>query len=176
MKHNPSNLFLFASLVCFSWVAFLLWLRFTPTTLSFASLPNTQRPATNSQPTLLTIPSLEITLPVTPGNVTGNRWPVSYTGLIYVDSTPTPGSVGNSVIYGHNWASLLGPLKHATQGLEIHVTSGDGSTRTFIVDTIQTVSPDQTSLLNQTADARLTLYTCTGFLDTRRLVLSARAI
>ncbi|MGB2731849.1 MAG: sortase, partial [Microgenomates group bacterium] len=49
----------------------------------------------------------------------------------------------------------------------------NGMKRTFIVQVTANVSPDQTNVLKQSHDKRLTLYTCSGFLDTQRFVVVA---
>jgi len=48
-----------------------------------------------------------------------------------------------------------------------------GEEETFIVKESYSVTPDQSHILTQTADVRLTLYTCDGFLDLKRFVVIA---
>lgn len=126
-------------------------------------------------PVRLVISRLGIDLPVEEAVIVNNLWPVSGRAALHLDASPIPGDVGNSVIYGHNWASLLGPLKSARVGDQIEVTLGDAATRLFRVEYLAVVTPDQTHILDQTSDRRLTIYTCVGFLDGKRLVIVALA-
>lgn len=52
----------------------------------------------------------------------------------------------------------------------------DGTTRTFTIDQTAVISPTQASVVNPTLDTRLTIYTCTGFLDTKRFVVVAKPV
>ncbi|MEK9200755.1 MAG: sortase [Patescibacteria group bacterium] len=121
----------------------------------------------------LKIPALDLDLPVSEGEVKDNRWPTSTKSLIHVSTTKLPGTPGNSIIYGHNWKSQLGDLDKVKVGDTISVTLTDGSVKDFSVSQIVEVSPDQSDLLQDTIDTRLTLYTCSGFLDSKRLVVVA---
>lgn len=122
----------------------------------------------------LKIPSLGIDLPVSEGEMKDNRWPTSTKNLIHVSTTKLPGTPGNSIIYGHNWESQLGDLDQIKVGDEIVVTLSDNSKKIFQVSEIAEVSPNQSDLLKDSIDTRLTLYTCSGFLDSKRLVVVAQ--
>ena len=97
-----------------------------------------------------------------------------FSGLSYLSSSPIPGEWGNSILYGHNWPNLFGPLKKIQKGDPVEVELSSGQTRTFEVVMTDTVTPNQTHILSKTDDVRLTLYTCTGFLDRNRFVVTAR--
>lgn len=141
--------------------------------------PATASPVVETLPgpihaTSLKISSLGIDLPVTEGEMKDNRWPTSTKNLIHVSTTKLPGSPGNSVIYGHNWESQLGDLDQIKVGDTIEVVLSDGSKKIFQVSQIAEVSPNQSDLLKDSIDTRLTLYTCSGFLDSKRLVVVAQ--
>lgn len=176
LKTRLSRSFLFAALICFSVTSFLVWQRYTPVTLTFSNFPNPNNSyqVDNAQIfSTLKISDLNIQLPVTSKEVSKGNWPVSSSSLIHVASTPKPGDSGNSVIYGHNWSNMLGSLTKATIGQKIEVYDDQGQKTDFIITDIQTVKPTQTELLDQTSYSVITLYTCTGFLDTQRLVIRA---
>ena len=80
---------------------------------------------------------------------------------------------GNSILYGHNWNSLLGDLENAKPGYTVEIIYKNSVKRYFRISYIAIVNPNQIHVLNQTNDARLTIYTCTGFLDQKRLVVTA---
>jgi sortase (surface protein transpeptidase) len=55
----------------------------------------------------------------------------------------------------------------------IQIKLSNGEHRNFKVIYTYTVTSDQTHILGQTEDARITIYTCTGFLDFKRFVVVA---
>lgn len=153
---------------------YLTWQRYTPTRLAFDTMVfSTNASAGQVAPTSLDIPSLSLTLPVASEELQGNKWPLSDRGVVYVANTPLPGEIGNSIIYGHNWPNILGKLPKIRPGWTIEVGFSDGSRRRFIVEYTQEVTPDQTHVLAPTGDKRITLYTCSGFLDRKRFVTVA---
>lgn len=85
-----------------------------------------------------------------------------------------PGEPGNSILYGHNWTSLFGNLPKTKPGERVDIGFSDGSMQQFIVEYTSIVSPDEIEIIEQTEDTRITLYTCTGFLDSKRFVVVAK--
>jgi len=124
-------------------------------------------------PTVIRIPSLHKVLPIIPATVQDNKWETTDRGVSYLVSSRIPGEVGNSILYGHNWESLLGDLPTIKTGTDIEIEFNDGTKRTFIVQTSAHVSPDQTDILKQSHDKRITLYTCSGWFDSQRFVVVA---
>lgn len=176
MKTPVSSLFLIFGCVCFIVSGYLIWLRFSPTNLSF----NTDTFATKSihtigspTPVILGIADLGIKVPIVPELMENGKWVATTKGASYLVNTPIPGESGNSILYGHNWSNLLGRLPLAKPGQEITIQFDDGTVKTFVIAFTTIVTPAQTHILNQTKDARLTLYTCTGFLDSKRFVVTA---
>lgn len=128
------------------------------------------------RPIRLFIPKLEKSLAIEEGEVVNNRWSISQTGVSFYKDSAVPGSVGNSVIYGHNLKNVLGDLQKLTNEDKIYVILSDGSFAKYEVFEKKTIKPDQVEILNQTQDSRLTIYTCSGFLDTARYVVVAREL
>lgn len=128
------------------------------------------------KPQTLYIPKLSRVLGVSDGEVVGDRWTISQTGVSYLKTTPTPGTKGNSVLYGHNLQNILGDLYLLQKGDSIYVVSGDGNFVKYQVFETKEVTPESVEILNATKDNRLTLYTCSGFLDTARYVVVAKQI
>jgi len=100
-------------------------------------------------------------------------WPTSTSGAEYLTSSPLPGSMGNSIIYAHDWVSLFGPLRSAKVGQKVVVTYPDKTKKTFVIAYTTIVPSNQASILASSTDKRITLYTCTGFLDSQRFVAVA---
>lgn len=148
---------------------YLYWERHTERPLVFAQT----EPSTTVLPVRLLLPTLGIELPIHPAMIEDGKWDITREGVSYLLTSPLPGTQGNAVIYGHNWTGLLGPLKNIKSGDEIIVEDSKGTKYTYIVHFISTVTPDQSHIYSNTSDYRLTLYTCTGFLDSKRLVVTA---
>ncbi len=130
-------------------------------------------PNIKEQPTRLTISSLDINLSIYPALIHDKKWDITKDGVSYLSTSPLPGDHGNSVLYGHNWPTLLGSLKHIQPGDIIEIQNNHGETFSYIVYFVSVVTPDETHIYQNTDDYRLTLYTCTGLLDSKRLVVTA---
>jgi LPXTG-site transpeptidase (sortase) family protein len=156
--------------------SFLLWQRNDPGRLSFRlteRLAAASIPSDANVPVSIAIPSLNISLPVYPATIENGKWQDTKNGVSYLTSSSVPGTGGNSILYGHNWPALLGNLTKIKPGDKIFVTVFEQGTQVYTVNYITVVTPDQTHILDTTSDSRLTLYTCTGFLDSKRFVVTA---
>lgn len=118
------------------------------------------------------IPSAGIELPAYRAVITGTTWQTSKRGISYLSTSPLPGEKGNSVLYGHNWPNLLNKLHGVKPGDAIFITAKNKTTQ-FMVRFVAVVGPRESSVYAPSGDTRLTIYTCTGFLDRKRLVITA---
>lgn len=125
-----------------------------------------------AQPTGIVI-GKTIRLPVTLGGYINGTWLVSSTHASYIGQSALPGTPGNIIIYAHNKPNLFGPLQKLKGSEEITLTTRDGITHRYRVTNISVVKTQDTRLLQPTRTETLTLYTCTGFLDSKRLVVRA---
>lgn len=177
MRQFLARIFLFTGLLCLVLLSMLVYQRYRPNPLAFQGAVFTRELSATFKdfPLTLEVPEAAISLPVFPATVTGTTWQTTERGVSYLKSTPLPGQKGNAVLYGHNWPNLLGPLHTVKVGDRIHVTYPDRRTVDFIVTHITVVTSEQIKILDNSDDIRLTLYTCTGFLDSKRLVITAIA-
>lgn len=129
-----------------------------------------------TKPAKIYIPKLERVLYVSDGYLDNNRWTVSETGVSYYSNSARPGEIGNSVIYGHNRRDILGGLWRVQDGDTIYVIMDSGDFVKYQVFEKKEIQPTQVEILNQTADSRLTVYTCSGFLDQTRFVVVAKQL
>ncbi|HZE86802.1 MAG TPA: sortase [Methylomirabilota bacterium] len=154
------------------------WLTNNPNRLEFTnySAPKTKTVTTTkgaSLPERISILDLKISLPVYPAQIRDNKWDTITDGASYLSSSPIPGTVGNSIMYAHDWASLFGNLVYAKPGQKVDVSYADGSHKTFVIEYTSKVNPSESSILAPSKDKRMTLYTCTGFMDSQRFVVVA---
>lgn len=171
-----AKLFIGIGLICYALGIYYIWLQNDPNRLAFTNYHYEQHAKSNKKelPVKISIKSLKINLPLLPAKLHGTTWDVTGDGASYLTSSPLPGEKGNSIIYAHNWASLFGNLVNAKKGDEITIEFADKSTKKFTVASTTTVSPEDNEILKQTDDKRMTLYTCTGFLDSKRFVVVAQ--
>ena len=161
-------------LACYVLGVFLIWERNNPNRLAFKNYAgNFKNAKVLNPPTRIIIRDLGIDLPIYPAKLINNEWQTTTDGASYLVSSPIPGDIGNSIIYAHDWVSLFGPLLNARRGERVEIEYADKTRKTFVIGQTSVVSYNQTSVLAPTKDRRITLYTCTGFLDSQRMVAVA---
>lgn len=166
----------FVSIFCLFYSCILLWQRYNPWRLSFQSFPpdySSLQQQSNIKPIRITIPSVKIDTAISPAVITNRTWETSTEGASWLLSSPIPGNRGNSIIYGHNWFTILGKLVQVKPGDTIKIEYSDQSSKQFTVQSTAIVPPNQINILAPTTDTRITMYTCTGFLDRYRFVATA---
>jgi LPXTG-site transpeptidase (sortase) family protein len=156
---------------------YLLWDRNNPNRLAFTNYQYSdseqKQIKENNLPTQVVIPDIAVDVEVIPAMLQGNNWQITDKGASYLTSTPIPGETGNSVMYAHNWGGLFQNLYKIKPGNKVTVTYADKTTKTFSVAYTLEVSPGDISVLSKSTDKRLTLYTCSGLLDSKRFVAVA---
>lgn len=125
-------------------------------------------------PTDIKISSLGLNLSVTLGKINNSNWDISETGATYLAGSGVIGDKGNAVIYGHNENNLMGPIRWVKPGTVIEVKNAQGESFRYEVTETTIVNPDQIEVLKQSSDSRITLYTCTGYMDQQRFVVVAK--
>ncbi|HVZ12487.1 MAG TPA: sortase [Patescibacteria group bacterium] len=167
---------LFIGILLIAFGSFLMVQRYSPQNLSFENVLETPSVSTGTLPRQIVIKKVKINLPIYPAQIQNNSWQATTSGVSYLISSPIPGMLGNSVLYGHNWTSLLGPLTGVKPGDLVDITYTNGAKKTFKIVYTTVVAPSNTSILDSTGDARITIYTCTGFLDTQRFVAVGKPV
>jgi LPXTG-site transpeptidase (sortase) family protein len=70
----------------------------------------------------------------------------------------------------------LGNLKMARVGMKFEIEKTPSDTKIYRIDKIFEVDPDKFDFINELNEDELVIYTCTGFLDTKRLVVVGKLI
>jgi sortase A len=141
--------------------------------LSFSSAPPAAITHTTDLPVEIIIPSLNIDLPIEPGTITKGIWQISSDSATFLLSSALPGTKGNTVIYGHNLKRIFGKLPYIDFGQKITIKTQDGNMYQYKVTDKFLVNPDRVDLVSPTNFEELTIYTCTGFMDSKREVIKA---
>jgi LPXTG-site transpeptidase (sortase) family protein len=175
-KHLASRLYiLIASVGILLIIAGISYIFYSRYVLSFSADPY---PSENifrktGLPVKLEIPAIGITLPVFEAQIKNGIWQTSDTGATHLLVSAVPGQKGNIIIYGHNKQSIFGHLADIPAGSLIMVTSDSGQKYYYKIKEVITVSPNNLDPVKPTLYEVLTVYTCTGFLDSKRLVIRA---
>lgn len=174
MRNTASLPFFVLGILCITFGFYLVYLRYSPKSLAFENTTLNTQSSHATLPYIIKIPSISVALPIVPSKIENNKWETTSHGVSFLTQSSKPGNPGNSVYYGHNWGSILGDLTKVKTGDTIEITMSTGKTHTYEVEYTATVDPTQTSVVSDTGDTRLTIYTCTGFLDTKRFVVVAK--
>ena len=126
-------------------------------------------------PVRILIPDVGIDLPVKDAKVVNGYWEVFPSGAGWGEGSGYPGEKGNQVIFAHARVGMFLPLKNVKDGEDVFVFTSDKWYR-YKIDNIQDVLPTQTEVIAPTRDETLTLYTCTGFADSKRLIVTAKRV
>ncbi|OGG04410.1 hypothetical protein A2Z33_05420 [Candidatus Gottesmanbacteria bacterium RBG_16_52_11] len=127
-------------------------------------------------PVRIDIRRLNISLPVSGTDIVGGRWEIAEGGASHLIKSASPGDGGNVVIYAHNTRDRFGSLPKAASGDLVTVSTGDGNRHFYRIISSRIVSPDDISVVLPASTERLTLYTCTGFADSKRFVVKAEPV
>lgn len=145
-------------------------------TLSFDQEPTPQVEANTRKPlpVKIKIEKAEIDLPVESASIHEGVWQVSDSSANFLDKSARPNEGGNIVIYGHNKKLIFGNLigKDLIGGY-IKITTEDQKEHLYQIEEVKTVSPSEIEVVSKTDYEVLTVYTCTGFLDSKRLIIKA---
>lgn len=174
MKHFISTFLIIFGVIILIFGFYLTHLRYSPKTLAFEGASSLSQASHATLPRMIKINSINIVLPVVASKITNNLWETTPDGVSFLTTSAKPGSKGNSVFYGHNWGSILGNLHKTKPGDKIEIVMDNGKKYEYDVEYTAVVEPTQTSVINDVGDERLTIYTCTGFLDTKRFVVVAK--
>ncbi len=125
------------------------------------------------KPVRLVMPRLAIDLSVIEAPVANGFWELSETSASHGQGSANPGEKGNTVIFAHARPALFGPIRDAKKDDAIYVFTKERWFKYRIVET-KLVNPDQLEVIAPTGDETLTLFTCSGFLDSKRYIAIAK--
>lgn len=152
----------------------LFYLAYRATILSFKTSPVTQVTLASRKelPDNINIQDLNINLPVEMSSIVNGIWEIKKQSANFLDTSARPGEGGNIVIYGHNTNQVFKQLVKIQPAALITLTTQSG-TYTYQVKERSIVNPSQIEVVMPTNYEVLTVYTCTGFLDSQRFVVRA---
>ncbi len=129
-----------------------------------------------TQPPLrIIVPSRKVNLSVVEAQVVSGYWELSETTASHGVGSANPGEIGNTVIFAHARNELFGPLRTIKKDEDIYVLTKDRWFRYTVIET-KLVDPSQIEHIKSADTEQLTLFTCSGFLDTKRLIVHAKPL
>ena len=124
-------------------------------------------------PNRIIIPNVNIDLEVQKSDIVNGFWEVPEISAGWGEGSGVPGKIGNQVIFAHAREGLFLPIRDVSIQDEIYVLTKDHWYAYKVVE-IKEVTPDETQVIEPTDDQTLTLYTCSGFRDEKRLIVIAK--
>ena len=176
LRERNQALILFISGLIFI-VIFSVWRVYRSRILSFDTQA-TEVAAKNegTRPTHLKIPRLGVDLKVSEAAIIEGVWQISPDSASHLNVSSGLGGRGNTVIYGHNKTNILGPIRWMNIGDVVELASEDGKTYTYSVEkTVEVESNNLEYILPKDYEV-LTMYTCTGFFDSKRFIVVAKRV
>ncbi len=132
-----------------------------------------QSSAEDQIPTRIIIPSVSIDLPITIAPLKNGYWIPSETTASFGEGSSLPTGNSNTVIFAHAREGLFLPLRNVKEQDTVYVMTAN-SYVSYTIETITEVKPTDVYTVKPTDDKRLTLFTCSGFLDQKRLLVVAK--
>lgn len=127
-------------------------------------------PTPKTPPAAISIPAISLNLPIAKAAIVNNQW-ILYDDRVSWLATSQIAGQGNVILYAHNRDKLFGSLKNLEIGQEITLQQ-DGKNYAYQVIQKRKVTPhDVDAILSN--NNQLTLYTCDGSFDQKRLIVIA---
>lgn len=157
-------------------IASILYSRiYRASVLSFEYVPvaAAQTPEDSVGISRVVVSSVGISVPVVMGYIQDDTWSIPKEAAAHLNTSALPGAKGNTVLYGHDTKEVFAKLESVGIGDQVRVELEGGGVAVYVVTEIQEVSPTDISWVLPTESEVLTLFTCTGLFDQRRLVIRA---
>jgi len=124
-------------------------------------------------PHAIKIPSVGTDLVIDAGKIVNNNWTLFDDKVSWLATSQVPGR-GNVILYAHNMEHLFGPLKNINIE-DIIYLDHENNRYSYEVMSFRTVTPEDVGAVLSNDD-QLTLYTCDGSFDQKRLVVYAKPV
>ncbi len=128
---------------------------------------------TREVPIRILVPKYKVDLPIIEAKVVNGLWELSETTASHGVGSANPGDKGNIVVFAHARDDLFGPIRYIQKDDEIYLLTKD-KWHKYKVEETKLVDPSEVKVIAPTKKETLTLYTCSGFLDSKRLIVVAK--
>lgn len=134
--------------------------------------PEFKRVSSDSNVVRILIPGKNIDLVVRHAKIIKGYWETSENTASHGQGSSNPGERGNVVVFAHARAGLFYNLKDVKRDDAIYIFTKNRWYR-YKVNEIKTVYPNDIETVGPTDKEILTLFTCSGFFDEKRLIVKA---
>lgn len=110
---------------------------------------------------------------ILPQTYTNGEWSIPATAAAHLVTSAYPYEPNNIIVYGHNTWTVFAKLKQVTKNEVIKITLANGTIRDYTITEMIEVTPDKIEYLQPTTTETLTIYTCVGWMDSKRLIIRA---
>ncbi len=144
--------------------------------LSFAGdYKATQVKTSKEAPKFIIIKSIQVNLPVKQTRINRGVWEIFNDGASHLSSSGNPDEKRPIIVYAHNKSNQFGNLKSLKKGDTVVLSSGKNH-YLYVVDRSLVTDPTNLNALRKAKGETLVLYTCTGFADSKRLLVYANRL
>lgn len=171
---SPFNYPLIIGLLLLS--MFVVWRYHSARILSFNTKEAAKVNSSNVKPVYIKSYPIGIDVDIKDATISNGVWGIHPNSVNFLVSSAGLGSSGNTILYGHNKDTIMGPIRWVQTGSKIEILGSDNNTYFYEVVKTDTVSPDNLEYIGEKNEETLTLYTCVGFLDSQRFVVVAKRI
>jgi LPXTG-site transpeptidase (sortase) family protein len=126
-------------------------------------------------PVRVVIPGVGIDVQIRPARVMAGKWEVFEDSGSYGLGSAYPGEIGNMVLFAHARPGYFLGLREVKVDSIIYVFT-DSNWYQYKVAETREVAPTDISVIKPTEDETLTLYTCSGFADSKRMIVAAKRV
>jgi len=126
-------------------------------------------------PVKIIIPSVSIDAKVIEAPIVDGYWQTATDSASFGLGSSYPQESGNTVIFAHARPGLFENLRLVKKETPVYLMTEKGWFVYKVLE-VKTVLPSQVEVVSPTKDKTLTLYTCSGYRDTHRLVVIAKPI
>lgn len=129
----------------------------------------------SGKPVLVAIPRLGVKAAIVDGNYASDtqKWNVSPSHAHFATVTSLPNNqAGNTLIYGHNSADLFSKTNQLVEEDKLYIWTENDWLFGYEFVSGEEVRPENTQVFNYEGEPRVTLITCTGFLNEKRRMMT----
>lgn len=139
-------------------------------------IPQVSRLRSGEIPVLIKSYPLGVNIKIKEAGIQNGVWQVFPDTASHLESSARIGEGGNIIIYGHNKNEILGPIRWAKESTQIELFDEEGIKYLYQVVKTDVVDPSNLTYILPTQEETLTIYTCVGFLDSKRLIVVAKRV
>lgn len=122
------------------------------------------------------IENADIDIKVTDSKIVAGVWEISESFANHLIGSAYPNENGNIVIYGHNTEDIFKNLEKVEIGDTVILKDATGIENSYRVNEIFEVNAHNIEVIKPTIGESLTIFTCSGILDSKRLIVKASPV